>query len=252
MKIILNVFFILQVSKDIANYVVSAFAVSRLSGFGILKIPGRIATTRQFYMQVEVPNEARLGEQIGIKIDVFNFQSQRIEALVILHPSDDYMFVNVERGGLVSSFAPKLTTGQHQVLLIIQPGTSRRIHIPIAMRRQGDIEFKIEALSGANRDMHIGTISVTYEGVTNTYHTPYLLSLVNMPRMISEFEIVTNQTFLLPLQQIWSFIPGSPTANVYVTGDICGPFFYLGYDTFIQTGNTNFSLNIFPLFIRYT
>lgn len=35
-----------EVSKDIANYVVSAFAVSRLSGFGILKTPGRISTTR--------------------------------------------------------------------------------------------------------------------------------------------------------------------------------------------------------------
>jgi CD109 antigen len=224
-----------EVSKDIANYVVSAFAVSRLSGFGILKMPARIASTRQFYIQVEVPQEARLGEQIGIKIDAFNFQSQRIEALIILHPSDCYKFVNIERDGLVSSFAPKLTGGQHQVLLIIQPGTSRRIHIPIALIVDGNVDVTIEALSGANRDTYTQTISVTHEGATNTYHTPYLLSLVNMPRMISEFEIVTNQTFLLPLQQIWTFIPGSPTADIYVSGDVCGPFFYLGYDSFVNT-----------------
>lgn len=207
-------FLFAKVSKDIANYVVSAFAMSRLSGFGVLKIPQRIATTRQFYIQVEMPPEARLGEQIGIRVDAFNFQSQRIEGLIILHHSDDYKFVNVEKDGLVSSFAPKTTHGNHQVLLIIQPGTSRRIHIPIVPIRAGQVEVKLEALSGANRDSYTNIIEVRYEGVTNTFHTPYLLSLVNMPRMISEFEIVTNQTYLLPLQQIWQYIPGSPTAKV--------------------------------------
>ena len=226
-----------EVSKDIANYVVSAFAVSRLSGFGILKTAGRVATTRQFYIQVEMPSECRLGEQIGIRVDAFNFQSQRVEGLIILHPSPDYKFVNVERDGLVSSFAPRLTSGQHHVLLIIQPGQSRRIHIPVVATRSGIIDIKIEALSGANRDTYTNSIQVRYEGVTNVYHTPYLLSLVNMPRMLSEFEIVTNQTFLLPLQQIWSFIPGSPTAQVFINGDVCGPFFFLGYDNFINTDN---------------
>ena len=41
-----------EVSKDIADYQVSAFAVSRLSGFGILSRPQHVHTTRQFYIQV--------------------------------------------------------------------------------------------------------------------------------------------------------------------------------------------------------
>jgi len=128
-----------EVSKDIADYQISAFAVSRLSGFGILEKPKYIATTRQFYIQVEMPPESRLGEQIGIRVDAFNFQSQRIEGLIILHPSKDYKFVNIESDGLVSSFAPKLTNGEHHVLLIIHPGQSRRIHIPIVALRAGTI-----------------------------------------------------------------------------------------------------------------
>ncbi len=226
-----------EVSKDIANYVVSAFAVSRLSGFGILKLPQKISTTRQFYIRVEMPPECRLGEQIGVRVDVFNFQKYRVEGLIILHPSDDYKFVNVEKDGLVSSFAPRLSSGQHHVIVIIQPGESRRLHIPIVATRAGVIDVTIEALSGSNRDTYTDSIQVRYEGVTNVYHTPYLLSLVNMPRMISEFEIVTNQTFLLPLQQIWTFIPGSPTAQVFINGDVCGPFFYLGFDNVPLTNN---------------
>jgi len=112
---------------------------------------------------------------------------------------------------------------------------SRRIHIPVVALRAGTIDVTIEALSGANRDTYTGSIEVHHEGVTNTYSTPYLLSLVNVPRMISEFEIVTNQTFLLPLQQIWSYIPGSAFAEVFITGDVCGPFFYQDYAKDIQT-----------------
>jgi hypothetical protein len=76
---------------------------------------------------------------------------------------------------------------------------------------------------------------VRYEGVTNVYHTPYLLPLVNLPRMINEFEIITNETFILPLQQGWTYIPGSPKATFYVIGDVCGPFFYLSDDELFTT-----------------
>ncbi len=76
---------------------------------------------------------------------------------------------------------------------------------------------------------------VSYEGVTNIYHTPYLLPLVNLPRMMSEFEIITNQTFILPLQQGWTYVPGSPQASIFVSGDVCGPFFYLPDGTLYTT-----------------
>ena len=226
-----------EIPKEIADYVITVFAVSRLSGFGVLKTPIHYAATRQFYIQVEMPTEVRLGEQIGIRVDVFNFQPQRIEGLIILHGSEDYKFVNLEKDGMVSSFSPRLSGGSHQVLIIIHPGQSRRIHLPVVPLKVGLIEVTIEALSGASRDTYTQEMNVRHEGVTNTFQTPYLLSLVNMPRLISEFEINANQTFLLPLQQIWTFIPGSASCEVFITGDVCGPFFFLGYDNLLSTDN---------------
>jgi hypothetical protein len=35
--------------------------------------------TRQFFIEVEVPVFVRFGEQVGVRVDVFNFQSHRIE-----------------------------------------------------------------------------------------------------------------------------------------------------------------------------
>jgi len=94
--------FTIDVPKAIADYEVNVFAMSRLSGFGVLKTPQYVSSVRQFYIQVEMPPECRVGEQIGIRVDAFNFQNKRIEALIILHSSDDYKFVNVEKDGLVS------------------------------------------------------------------------------------------------------------------------------------------------------
>jgi hypothetical protein len=37
--------------------------------------------TRQFFISVETPQKARFGEQIGVRVDVFNFQNHRIEVI---------------------------------------------------------------------------------------------------------------------------------------------------------------------------
>ena len=65
-----------DVSKHIAYFVISCFALSHLIGFGVLKTPFKVSTTRQLYIQVEMIFEMRFGQQIGIQVDVFNFQSR--------------------------------------------------------------------------------------------------------------------------------------------------------------------------------
>lgn len=132
------------VPNVIASWVITALAVSRLTGFGIIETPHIYEGTRQFFIKVEVPPIVRLGEQIGARVDVFNFQPHRIEALIILHASNDYRTVNVGAQGVVSSYAPKLTAGQHHVLVILYPNEVRRLHIPFVPIVAGEIEVMIE------------------------------------------------------------------------------------------------------------
>ena len=216
--------FQVDLPKSIANYELNAFAISKLSGLSIMKTHLNLAATRQFYIQVELPDECRLGEQVGVRIDAFNFQPHRIEALVILHASTAYKFVNVEPDGLVSSFSPRLSGGQHHVLLIIQPGQSRRIHIPIVALRVGEVEVTVEAMSGANRDVYVGAMQVRHEGVTNQFNLPFLLALLEKPSHKFEFDLPLNETFLFALQQQALYVPDSPTAHLSVSGDVCGPY----------------------------
>lgn len=81
----------------IGTWIVSAFSISQQTGLSVLpsvlmvsvrlfspddhcgKCVNQFEGTRRFFIAVEVPGTARLGEQIGVRVDVFNFQAQRIE-----------------------------------------------------------------------------------------------------------------------------------------------------------------------------
>ena len=56
-----------------------------------------------FFINVEMPTTSRQGEQVGIRVTVFNYMPAPIEATVVLAGSRDYKFVHVGMNGIVSS-----------------------------------------------------------------------------------------------------------------------------------------------------
>jgi len=52
-------------------------------------------------MNVEMPTHCKQGEQIGIRVTVFNYMCSSVEAVVVLSGSDSYKFVHVEENGIV-------------------------------------------------------------------------------------------------------------------------------------------------------
>lgn len=50
-----------------------------------------------------MPTVCRQGEQIGIRVTVFNYLTRNLEATVVLAGSRDYKFVHVEMNGIVST-----------------------------------------------------------------------------------------------------------------------------------------------------
>lgn len=54
-----------------------------------------------FFMNIEMPTHCKQGEQIGIRVTVFNYMCNSVEATVILSGSDSYKFVHVEENGIV-------------------------------------------------------------------------------------------------------------------------------------------------------
>lgn len=54
-----------------------------------------------FFINVEMPTRSRQGEQVGIRVTVFNYMKNAIEAVVLLEGSESYKFVHVEEEGIV-------------------------------------------------------------------------------------------------------------------------------------------------------
>ncbi|CAF1920706.1 unnamed protein product [Rotaria magnacalcarata] len=229
-----------DVPTDIGTWIVSAFSISQQNGLSVLPSVVMFEGTRQFFIVVEIPKRPRLGEQIGVRVDVFNFQAHRIEALIILHASPNYRFINIDQDGQVSAFAPRTSDGQHHVLLIIPSSSSRRIYIPIVPITAGKFDVTIEGITGIQRHIVPIEIEVVYEGITNQYSTSTLFSLEYTPRQMIEFDIIVPENFILPLRNYFLYIPGSPKATVYISGDVAGPYFWEGQDKELTSDNLIF------------
>ena len=70
-------------------------------------------------MTTEAPSEAVLGEQIGLRVFLFNYQHFEIQAELILHDSDDYRFVHVESFGVVKAYNPRTSRVDHQHVVFV-------------------------------------------------------------------------------------------------------------------------------------
>jgi hypothetical protein len=97
--------------------------------------------------------------------------------------------------------------------------------------------FLTLAITGVSRDFYREVVKVTYEGLRNFYHTPTVLSLNNLPRQVNEYDITIPENFILPLANFWDYVPGSATCEIFISGDVAGPYFLLGYDEWLNTDN---------------
>lgn len=52
-----------------------------------------------------------------------------------------------------------------------------------------------------------------------------------------ELDIVVPENYILPLQNYFLYIPGSAKAEIYVSGDIAGPYFWQGLDAELTSDN---------------
>lgn len=92
-------------------------------------------------------------------------------------------------------------------------------------------------MTGISNDIHREVINVYHEGVKNFYHTPTILALNNIPRQMNEYDITVPEQFILPLANVWDYVAHSASCETFVSGDVAGPYFLLGYDEWINTDN---------------
>ena len=135
-----------------AHWMITAFSMSPSMGYGMLPKAVEYTGVLPFFINVEMPTHSKQGEQIGIRVSVFNYQRRNIEATVILKGSKDYKFVHVEANGIVQSYNPRTSYGEHQFFIWILAQDAEVVYLPIVPTRLGDISVTIYATTVIGSD----------------------------------------------------------------------------------------------------
>ncbi|KAK8389963.1 hypothetical protein O3P69_012881 [Scylla paramamosain] len=210
-------------------YVLNAFSVSKEYGFGLIDSPLGYSAMPPMYISLEMPDSCRRGEQVGMRIMVFNNLPQEMMILLVLHGADTHRFVVVEDNGVVDFYRPRTKDGDHQHLLSVDADTSVEVIFPIvATVDQGEIELTVSAITQIGRDEETATLLVEPEGATIDRHTSILLDLKNRAVVYEYMDIIVEESYVIPLSILRRFVAGSPRGHVSLCGDVVGPSFPYG------------------------
>ncbi|XP_060595854.1 CD109 antigen-like [Ruditapes philippinarum] len=215
------------------TWIINALSVSRDKGLGLMQSPIRYDATRYMYIIVEAPELTIRGEQIGVRVTVFNYwyADDYIEVLVTMRDGENYKFVWVDEMGITSAYAPLTKSGDHQTIVFLEPGESKDIFMPIVPTIvQGEIEFTVDAFCFMERDSVTKKVRIMPDGVLNYYHTPYLIDMIKYgSETIPQLQINIPDQFVVPEVRYHLYVPGSGVAQVSLFGDVVTPGFITYY-----------------------
>uniref|UniRef100_A0A182YDS5 TEP1-F n=1 Tax=Anopheles stephensi TaxID=30069 RepID=A0A182YDS5_ANOST len=217
--------FNLDVPQVPALWTVSAFGISGNRGYGMLRKPIEYVGIQPFFINVEMPTACHQGEQVGIRVAVFNYQTVDIEATVVLHSSPDYQFVHVEEDGIVRSYNPRTSFGEHQFYIYLYAQDSTNVYLPIVPTRLGEIEVTIHASTLLGAHQISRKITVEADGLPQYRHQSILLDLRNRAYLVQFMHVNVTETPIIPYEIDRYYVFGSNRARISVVGDVVGAIF---------------------------
>lgn len=204
---------------------VTAFSVSPSVGFGMLPKALEYIGILPFFINVEMPTRSKQGEQIGVRVSVFNYLQNNIEATVVLTGSKDYKFVHVEENGFVQSYKPRTSFGEHQFFIWIKAQDVAIVYLPIVPIRLGEIKVHIYANALIGSDSVTRILFVEADGLPQYRHESVLLDLSNRAYVFQYMHVNITETPIIPYQEERYYVFGSNKATISIVGDVVGPIF---------------------------
>ncbi|KAK9732382.1 Alpha-2-macroglobulin family [Popillia japonica] len=204
------------------HWIVSAFSMSPSVGFGMLNKPLEYMGVLPFFINVEMPDECRQGEQVGIRVTVFNYMLNNIEATVVLTDSPDYKFVHVEEDGVVTAYNPRTSFGEHQFFIYILAQDVSVVYLPIVPTRLGDIYVTVYASTLIGKDEITRKLHVEADGLPQHRHHSMLLDLSTRGLAIQYMHLNLTETgYTIHAPQP----DGNSSRTIRIRPSILGPVF---------------------------
>lgn len=208
-----------------ALWMISAFGISSRLGFGMINKAIEYVGVQPFFINVEMPSRCRQGEQVGVRVTVFNYMTNAIECTVALHGSPDYKFVHVEDNGIVRSYNPRTSYGEHHFFIYMPPQSSKVVYLPIVPQRLGEIEVTMHAQTLLGLDKIVRKLLVEADGLPQYRHQSILLDLSNRAYVFQYMHVNVTEFPIIPYEADRYYVYGSNKAQISVVGDVVGPIF---------------------------
>lgn len=208
-----------------ALWMISAFGISSRLGFGMIHKAIEYVGVQPFFINVEMPSRCRQGEQVGIRVTVFNYMTNAIESTVALHGSPDYKFVHVEDKGIVRSYNPRTSYGEHHFFIYMPPQSTKVVYLPIVPQRLGEIQVTMHAQTLLGLDKIVRRITVEADGLPQYRHQSVLLDLSNRAYIQQYMHVNVTEFPIIPYEADRYYVYGSNKARISVVGDVVGPIF---------------------------
>ncbi|KAG7167134.1 CD109 antigen-like 1 [Homarus americanus] len=213
----------LPVPNSPDQWIVEGFVTHPQHGFLILP-EQKYDATPPLLMQLEASSFCRRGEQVSVRVHLYNSLQQTVVVMLVLPGSDDYRFINVENDATVSHYSPRLSSGDHHHLLWVEGERFTEVMLPLAVVRQsGSFSVTVHARSQVGSDTRSVNIKVQTEGAEVRKHTSVLLDLKNRATVYEFLDLPVDESPEITKSIIRRYVYGSPRATLALSGDVFGP-----------------------------
>nr|XP_045621040.1 CD109 antigen-like isoform X1 [Procambarus clarkii] len=213
----------LAVPNSPGQWVVEGFATHLQHGVFILP-EYDYDTTPPLLMRLQATPVCRRGEQISVRVHLYNAVRQTVMVMVVLQGSPDYRFVHVEKDAIVSHYSPRLSSGDHHHLISVGGEGFTEVMLPLAVTRQsGSFTVTVHARSQVASDTRTVTVTVQPEGIEVRKHTSVLLDLKNRATVYEFLDLPVDESPKITRSILRRYVYGSPRASLALSGDVFGP-----------------------------
>ncbi|XP_015784901.1 CD109 antigen isoform X1 [Tetranychus urticae] len=199
-----------NIPDTITSWSVTAFAVDKRTGLGVVEKPTKVTVFRPFFVKLNLPYSIIRGETVAIQVLVFNYFTKPREAQVVLH-NDNKEFNFTVASNEVDTYLNDATRSQ---FVQVAAESAASVTFLISTNRVGSINLKVTALTDNAGDTVIKQLLVKPEGKTQYLNRAVLLDFSKAGG--------SSSNHLVPLWIPNNAVPGSKGLSVSVIGDVLG------------------------------
>lgn len=197
------------VPDSITSWVITAFSVDPLYGFGLMESPKKVRVFRRFFVSLDLPYSVKRGEIVAIPVVVFNYMDRDVVADVTLENAGQFDFADYSND--VNDVPAIELYRRKKVKVPANSGASTSFMI--TPNQLGYISIKVTATSTLAGDAVDRKLLVKAEGETQYRNKAVFIDLRN------KNSFSTNVTLDIPV----NIVPGSEFIEVSAVGDLLGP-----------------------------